>query len=108
MRAGGAVSRVAPTDTAFPYRSAHCNMMHWNAWFDAETQEQRAERIADVRADWAVVAPYTHGFYVNLNDDNENKTHENYAQNYDHLVSAKNKYDPTNLLRLNANIKPTI
>jgi len=108
MQAGGAVSRVGPTETAFPYRSAHCNLMRWNAWFDVETQEQKAERFADVRADWAVVAPYTHGFYVNLNDDSEKKTHENYAQNYDRLVVAKNKYDPTNLLRLNANIKPTM
>jgi FAD/FMN-containing dehydrogenase len=108
MQAGGAVSRVGPTDTAFPHRAAHCNMMRWNSWFEAETHEQRAERVADVRADWAVLEPYTHGFYVNLNDDSEKKTHENYGQNYDRLVAAKNKYDPTNLLRLNANIKPSI
>jgi hypothetical protein len=30
MQAGGAVSRIGPTDTAFPYRSAHSNMMRWN------------------------------------------------------------------------------
>jgi len=108
MQAGGAVSRIGPADTAFPHRAAHCNMMRWNAWFEAESQEQRAERIADVRADWAVLEPYTHGFYVNLNDDSEKKTHANYGQNYARLVAAKNKYDTTNLLRLNANIKPTI
>jgi hypothetical protein len=108
MQAGGAVSRVAPTDTAFPHRSAHCNMMRWNAWFDSETLEERAARIADVRADWAVLEPYTHGFYVNLNDDSETKTHVNYGPNYQRLVLAKNKYDPTNLLKLNANIKPTL
>jgi len=108
MQAGGAVSRVEPTDTAFPHRSAHCNMMRWNRWFDPETDEQKAERIADVKADWAILEPFTHGFYVNLNDDNEKKTHANYGPNYDRLVKLKNKYDPTNLLRLNANIKPTI
>ena len=64
--------------------------------------------MADVRSDWAILEPYTHGFYVNLNDDNEKKTHANYGQNYQRLVAAKNKYDPTNLLRLNANIKPTV
>jgi hypothetical protein len=108
MQAGGAVSRVGPTDTAFPHRSAHCNMMRWNKWFDPETNEQRAQRIADVKADWAILEPYTHGFYVNLNDDNEKKTHTNYGPNYKRLVEMKNKYDPTNLLKLNANIKPTI
>jgi FAD/FMN-containing dehydrogenase len=108
MQAGGAVSRIAPTDTAFPHRSAHCNMMRWNKWFDPETKEQRARRIADVKADWAILEPYTHGFYVNLNDDDEKKTHANYGPNYDRLVEVKNKYDPANLLRLNANIKPTI
>ncbi len=108
MQAGGAVARVAPTDTAFPHRSAHCNMMRWNAWFEKETMQQRADRIADVRADWAIVESYTHGFYVNLNDDNEKKTLANYGPNYKRLVAAKNKYDPTNLLRLNANIKPTV
>ena len=51
MQAGGAVSRVGPTDTAFPHRSAHCNMMRWNKWFDPETNEQRAQRIADVKAE---------------------------------------------------------
>jgi FAD/FMN-containing dehydrogenase len=108
MQAGGAVSRVAPTDTAFPHRSAHCNMMRWNKWFDPETGEQRAQRIADVKADWAILEPFAHGFYVNLNDDDEKKTHANYGPNYDRLVELKNRYDPTNLLRLNANIKPTI
>jgi FAD/FMN-containing dehydrogenase len=108
MQAGGAVARVGPTETAFPHRAAHCNMMRWNAWFDAESEQQRADRIADVRADWAIVEPYTHGFYVNLNDDSEKKTYANYGPNYKRLVEAKNKYDPTNLLRLNANIKPTI
>ena len=31
----------------------------------------------------------------------------NYQGNYERLVKVKNKYDPTNLFRLNANVKPT-
>jgi len=107
MQAGGAVGRVAPGETAFPHRSAHSNMMCWNQWFEVETTDQRQERIASVRDDWARLEPYTHGFYVNLNDDSEKKTHANYGDNYPRLVEVKNRYDPTNLLRLNANIKPT-
>jgi FAD/FMN-containing dehydrogenase len=31
-----------------------------------------------------------------------------YGPNYDRLVALKNRYDPTNLFRLNPNIKPTV
>ena len=106
MQAGGAVSRVSPTATAYPHRAAHSNMMRWNAWFDLETDLQRQERIADVKADWAVMEPYTQGFYVNLNDEGDERTRANYGANYARLQVAKKKYDPTNLLRLNANILP--
>jgi hypothetical protein len=106
MQAGGAVSRVGAEETAFPYRGAHCNMMHWNFWFDQESADQRQERIAEVRTHWKRLQPYTHGFYVNLNDEDESRTHSNYGVNYPRLVKVKNRYDPSNLLRLNANIKP--
>ena len=106
MQAGGAVSRVEPMATAYPHRAAHCNMMRWNAWFEQETASQREDRVADVKSDWALVAPYTRGFYVNLNDEGDARTRANYGANYARLQSIKKKYDPTNLLRLNANILP--
>ena len=31
-----------------------------------------------------------------------------YRPKYDRLVAVKDKYDPTNLFRLNQNIKPTV
>jgi len=48
------------------------------------------------------------GFYVNLAfGPSEADIREAYAGNYDRLVDVKDKYDPTNFLRLNVNIKPT-
>ena len=108
MQSGGAVNRRSPGDTAFPYRSAHSNMMVWHQWHDLESPDEREERIAQVRADWARLQKFTHGYYVNLNDEDTAKTHANYGANYERLVKAKNKYDPTNLMHLNANIKPTV
>jgi hypothetical protein len=48
------------------------------------------------------------GFYTNLNEDSDQKTWGNYGPNYPMLVERENKYDPTNLFRLNASIRPTV
>ena len=81
--------------------------MVWNQWQDLETPEQREARIAEVRDDWKRVEPFTHGYYVNLNDEDQEKTNANYGDNYDRLVKIKDRYDPGNLMRLNANIQPS-
>jgi FAD/FMN-containing dehydrogenase len=107
MQSGGAVNRLESADTAFPHRSAHSNMMLWNQWLDPESADERAARIAEVRADWARLKKYTHGYYVNLNEEDAAGTHANYGKNYPRLVRVKNKYDPGNLMHLNANIEPT-
>jgi len=52
--------------------------------------------------------PHMAGFYTNLNEDSEQKTWGNYGPNYPMLFELENKYDPTNLFRLNASIRPTV
>ena len=52
---------------------------------------------------------FTDGFYVN---DLEIEAgayaiQANYRQNHSRLVAIKNRYDPKNLFRLNANIEPS-
>jgi FAD/FMN-containing dehydrogenase len=100
---GGQVARVAPDATAFAHRNVHSNFGINAIWTDESESDQR---IAALRKFYAAVEPHMAGFYTNLNDDTEKKTWGNYAGNYPRLVKIKSRYDPDNLFRLNANIRP--
>jgi hypothetical protein len=46
--------------------------------------------------------------YNEVANEPQRQIDENYQGNIGRLTQLKNKYDPTNLFRLNANVKPTI
>ena len=47
--------------------------------------------------------------YVNhLDAEEATRIRAAYSHGYERLVALKNKYDPTNLFRMNQNIKPTV
>jgi len=102
---GGAISRVPENATAFTNRDARHSVLIAAAWEDSSGDEAH---LKWARSSWKVLEPFTHGFYVNDNnaDIPERRVHENYGGNYDRLAVLKAKYDPTNLFRLNANVKP--
>ena len=100
---GGATSRVAANATAYAHRDAALN---FGIMYFGEDPAQNESKIAAVREYYKAMEPHMAGFYTNLNDDDEKKTWGNYGENYPRLVELKNKYDPANLFRLNANIKP--
>ncbi|MEJ2507688.1 MAG: BBE domain-containing protein [Ignavibacteriaceae bacterium] len=54
--------------------------------------------------------PYSSGgAYSNfMMDEGHDRVKASYKNNYDRLVSIKNKYDPENLFRVNQNIKPSL
>jgi FAD/FMN-containing dehydrogenase len=81
----------------------HSNFGIQGFWTDPNENEQR---IAAVRKYYAAMEPHMAGFYTNLNDDTEKKTWGNYGGNYERLVKIKTEFDPDNLFRLNANIRP--
>jgi len=103
--ANGAVADVAQTATAFPHRGAIANMMLFGLWKDPSKDEPGRKAI---RATWSKLAPFTDGYYVNLHDTDlkDKGTESNYGPNFSRLSELKKRYDPQNLFRLNANIKP--
>jgi len=100
---GGATSRVAPDATAFAHRNVAVN---YGIDYSSRDPAKNEAGIAAVREFYYALEPHMAGFYTNLHDDTEKKTWGNYGPNYPRLVELKNKYDPGNLFRLNANIKP--
>ncbi len=101
---GGAVGRVAANATAFPNRDSRYWLIAIANWRDPA---QTAARVAAMRTLWQELEPFTYGYYVNaITEDEESKERELYGNNYARMVTLKKKYDPNNLFRLNANVKP--
>jgi hypothetical protein len=50
--------------------------------------------------------PHLAGFYITLTDDSEQNTWGNYGPTDPRLATLKSNYDPGNLFRLTANIRP--
>ncbi len=101
--ANGAVADVATSASAFSHRDAVANLMLLEAWLDPAITD---ERRAAVRTEWAKLERFTDGYYVNLNDATPTTTDRNYGANFARLATIKKQYDPMNLFRLNANVKP--
>ena len=102
---GGAVARVRPDATAYWNRSATYAVLISDEWTRGPQSEADRAALAQL---WNGVRRFTHGYYVNADSDVEDaRLRETYGPNFARLVQLKNQYDPTNLFRLNANIKPT-
>ena len=102
----GAASRVDPAATAFPHREEHYDFLILSQWAHPSESE---ENIRWTRAFFEAMQPYFEGgVYVNnLGEEGEERVKEAYGAHYQQLVALKDKYDPTNLFRLNQNIRPT-
>jgi FAD/FMN-containing dehydrogenase len=101
----GAVNRVAPDATAFPYRDVAFAPVIAGQWPDAADNEAN---VAWVREYWAALHEYSEpGGYINFQDaDDQTRIEDNYAANYARLAEIKAKYDPDNFFHVNQNIKP--
>jgi FAD/FMN-containing dehydrogenase len=106
QHAGGAIARIAPDATSFPHRTIHATSLLTADWLATADPEPHLKWL---RQYWGVIEPHTAGFYTNdVIDETQKQVDENYLGNYPRLVALKNKYDPMNLFRLNANVRPKV
>ena len=102
---GGAAARVARDSSAFPHRDAPFNLAIIARWPESGAQEPHS---AWARGVSAAMEPYlSGGVYVNyLGDEGEQRIRDAYGPTFARLSALKQKYDPTNVFRLNQNIRP--
>ena len=102
----GAVHRVGKSDTAWNCRDATWSMVI--AGIDPSAQKARAV-TQWTKAYWEAVHPFDlGGAYPNfmMDDEGDARIKATYGDNYARLATAKKKYDPANLFRVNQNIRP--
>ena len=100
----GAVTRVRSSDMAFSLREPGYEV---EISSNRGAPEEKASSVQWVNALRSELQPFSHGLYVNaLSDTRADLIKTGYGSNYACLVEIKGKYDPTNVLRLNPNIKP--
>lgn len=104
-QSGGVISRVGRTETAFSHREAQYHLMSFVSWGHGA---DGTEHIDYINSHWSNVGPFTTGFYVNdYFDQTQDQVNQTYRENFPRLLKIKQQYDPTNLFRLNANIRST-
>ncbi|HVA32716.1 MAG TPA: FAD-binding oxidoreductase [Candidatus Baltobacteraceae bacterium] len=103
---GGAVAKIDADATAFNQRNARFIVNIVSTWTDAG---QNNAQIEWTRGVWEALRPFsTGGAYLNfLGDEGEDRVRAAYGEaKYQRLAAIKRRYDPTNALRFNQNIKP--
>jgi hypothetical protein len=101
----GAASRVGAEETPWAYRDAN----YAGVIVGVDPDPSNAGKITDwCKAYWEGLHPYSSGgAYSNfMMEEGQERVQASYKHNYKRLVTIKQKYDPTNVFRVNQNIKP--
>jgi FAD/FMN-containing dehydrogenase len=102
----GALSEHAEDDGAVGNRDAAFACVAQSMWLP-DSPAGEANR-SWVRGAWEALKPFsTGGNYINFQTDDEpaDRIHASFRSNYERLANAKDRYDPTNLFRINRNIR---
>jgi hypothetical protein len=103
---GGAVSRVDPEATAVGEREVGFDVSFAAAWLPTDPEPDR--HVAWSRAGWEALRPSSAGVYVNfLSDEGDAGVETAYGHRLKRLTALKDRWDPANVFRMNANIPPT-
>jgi FAD/FMN-containing dehydrogenase len=102
---GGRTARVAPEAMAYSSRDANYVLNVHGRW-ESPAEDERC--VAWAREFFAKSQPFASGgAYINfLTQDETDRIAFAYGPTYKRLVELKKKYDPSNLFRMNQNIKP--
>jgi FAD/FMN-containing dehydrogenase len=104
---GGAMGRVPADATAFVHRAAPFDLIVIAGGFPPEQAEAN---VRWARATSDAMRPFMSGAaYVNYlgPDATREAVQSAYGPAYSRLVALKDRYDPTNIFRLNQNIRPS-
>ncbi|MEX5631396.1 FAD-binding oxidoreductase [Parafrankia sp. FMc2] len=103
---GGAASRVAPEATAVGPRAVGFDVSLIAAWQPGDPDGESHQ--AWVRGGWEALRPQSAGVYANfISDEGEAGVRAAYGTRLAGLTAVKDRYDPTNVFRFNANIAPS-
>ena len=103
---GGAVSRVDPGATAVGAREVGFEVNVVAAWPPSDPDSQR--HVIWVREGWNALLQHSVGVYANfLSDEGAEGVEAAYGERMHRLTQLKDRYDPQNVFRLNANIPPS-
>jgi FAD/FMN-containing dehydrogenase len=102
---GGAMARVPIDATAFAHRDKAFYLAADNAW---DVEERSERHVAWAEEFWRAVAPHTDGAYAGfMEHEGDARVRAAYPPaTYARLAETKRRYDPDNLFRLNANVRP--
>ena len=103
---GGAASRVSADATAVGDRGIGFELNVTAAWQPSDPEPQR--HVSWVREGWDALRPFSTGVYPNfLSDEGMAGVRSAYGDRIDRLTALKDRYDPFNVFRCNANIPPS-
>jgi FAD binding domain/Berberine and berberine like len=103
---GGAVTRVAPGATAVGERENGFDISFITGWAPADRDGERHK--AWVRGSWDALRGDSVGVYANfISDEGAAGVESAYGDRIERLTALKDRYDPENVFRMNANIPPS-
>jgi len=103
---GGAVTRVHPEAMAVGPREGGFELSIVGGWRPEDSAADR--HVAWVREGWEALRPHITGVFSHfLSDEGAAGVEAAYGKRLGRLTALKDRYDPTNFFRLNANIVPS-